>query len=76
MSQQPVPFYPLDAFGVWREARDTSMEAWLKMRDASMEAWSKIMIDFVNSDAYSQATNTWLDAYLTTSQPFHVCNRL
>jgi len=28
------------------------------------------MIDFVNSEAYSQATSQWLDTYLTLSQPF------
>lgn len=45
-------------------------EPWRATRDASLEAWSKIMIDVVNSEAYSQATSQWLDAYLTLSQPF------
>ena len=40
------------------------------VRDASMQAWSKMMIDFVNSEAYSEATAQWLDTYLTMSQPF------
>jgi len=41
-----------------------------KMRDTSMEAWSKMMIDFVNTEAYAQATGTMLDAWLATSSPF------
>jgi hypothetical protein len=27
------------------------------MRDGNLEAWSKLMIDLVNSEAYSQATS-------------------
>ena len=34
-----------DPFGVWKQARD-----------ANLEAWSKMMIDFVNSDAYARAS--------------------
>ena len=41
------------------------------LRDINLEAWSKIMIDLVNSEAYSRATSQWLDTYLTLSQPFH-----
>lgn len=40
------------------------------MRDASMETWSKMMIQVVNTDAYSQATGAMMDAWLTTSAPF------
>jgi len=40
------------------------------MRDANLDAWSKMMIQLVNSEAYSQATGTVLDAWLTTSAPF------
>jgi len=54
---------PFDPWG-------SSMAAWKGMRDSSMEAWSKAMIDFVNSEAYSQATGQALDTYLTVSQPF------
>jgi hypothetical protein len=54
---------PFDPWG-------SSMAAWKGMRDSSMEAWSKAMIDFVNSEAYSQATAQALDTYLTVSQPF------
>lgn len=50
---------PLDPFGTWRT-----------MRDASMESWSKMMIDVVNSDAYSQVMSRWADTYFTVSQPF------
>src|SRR5947209_14767758 len=59
MSKQPDITNPLDPLGTWRAARD-----------ASLESWSKMMIDLVNSEAYSQATAQWLDAYLTLSQPF------
>jgi hypothetical protein len=40
------------------------------MRDANMETWSKMMLQLVNSEAYSKATGTMLDAWLTTSTPF------
>ena len=40
------------------------------LRDANLEAWSKVMIELVNSEAYSRATSQWLDGYLTMSQPF------
>ena len=45
-------------------------EAWRGLRDANMEVWSKMMIESVNSDAYSQATGAMLDSYLTASGPF------
>ena len=35
-----------------------------------MDAWSKMMIQFVNTEAYAQATGAMLDAWLTTSAPF------
>jgi hypothetical protein len=61
MSQQKPPDMPnpLDPFGAWKTLRDTNMET-----------WSKAMIEFVNSDAYTQATSAILDSYLTMSQPF------
>ncbi len=59
MSLQPEQSNQLDPF-----------EAWRKLRDANMEAWSKTMIDLVNSEAYTQATNLWLNTFLTASQPF------
>ena len=57
-SRQEAP-NPLDPFGAWKA-----------MRDANMDTWSKAMIEFVNSDAYTQATSAILDNYLTMSQPF------
>ena len=59
MSKQPDITNPLDPLGTWRAARD-----------ASLESWSRMMIDLVNSEAYSQATSQWMDTYLTFSQPF------
>src|SRR6266436_7213340 len=59
MSTQPETPELFDPFGPWRVTRD-----------ATLETWSKLMIDFVNSEAYSQATSQWLDTYLTLSQPF------
>jgi polyhydroxyalkanoic acid synthase PhaR subunit len=46
------------------------MEPWRGMRDAYLDVWSKAMVDMVNSEAYSQATGTMLDTYLTVSAPF------
>jgi hypothetical protein len=40
------------------------------MRDSSMEAWAKMMVQLVNTDAYSEATAHMLDAWLTASSPF------
>ena len=59
MSKQPENNDLLDPMAAWRAARD-----------ASLESWSKIMIEFANSETYSQATGQWLDSYLTFSQPF------
>ena len=58
MSTQPDIPHTLDPFGTLRA-----------MRDANLESWSKMMIDLVNSEAYSQATAQWLDTYLTMLQP-------
>ena len=46
------------------------LEPLRSLRDANLEALSKVMMDLVNSGAYSRATSQWLDAYLTLSQPF------
>ncbi len=40
------------------------------MRDQNMEGWSKMMVQLVNTDAYSQATAKLMDTWLTTSAPF------
>lgn len=44
--------------------------AWRTMRDANLDTWAKMMVQFVNSDAYAQATASMLDSYLTASEPF------
>lgn len=61
MSGQPRPEVPnpFDPFGTWKQ-----------MRDSNMDAWSKMMLDFVSSEQYTQATSAILDQYLTMSQPF------
>lgn len=58
-SKPPDSLNPLDPFGTLRT-----------MRDANLDAWSKMMIEFVNSEAYSQIMSRWADAYFTVSQPF------
>lgn len=47
------------------------LEAWRGMRDAGMDAWAKVMTDAVQTDTYAQTSGAILDAYLTTSAPFH-----
>jgi hypothetical protein len=59
MSQTNTTFNPFDPTGVFKN-----------MRDANMDTWSKMMIELVNTDAYSQATGTLLDGWLSTSAPF------
>jgi hypothetical protein len=70
MSKEPEPADPLDPFDTLNMMRNASLKTWYSMRDAGLESWSKIMIDLVNSEAYSQASAQWLDTYLTVSQPF------
>ncbi len=70
MSEQQETPNPLDPFDTWTAMRDASLKSWTAMRDANLETLSKMLIDLVNSEAYSQATSQWLDAYLTISQPF------
>jgi hypothetical protein len=69
MSEQRETINPLDPFDTLNTMRDANLKSWQTMRDASLESWSKMMIDLVNSEAYSQATSQWLDTYLTVSQP-------
>jgi polyhydroxyalkanoate synthesis regulator phasin len=59
MSQTNDTFNPFDPTGMFKN-----------MRDANMDAWSKMMLQFVNSAAYAEATGTMLDAWLTSSVPF------
>ncbi len=58
-SQKDVPFNPFDPTGMFKD-----------MRDSTMDAWSKMMIQMVNTDAYAQATGAMLDAWTSTSAPF------
>jgi hypothetical protein len=41
-----------------------------EMRNSGMEAWSKMMVDLVNTDAYSEATGKMLNVWLSNSAPF------
>ena len=59
MSEQNESFNPFDPTGMFKN-----------MRDTNMDAWSKMLIQFVNTDAYAQATGTMLDGWLSTSAPF------
>jgi hypothetical protein len=59
MSQSNETINPFDPTGILKT-----------MRDSSMDAWSKMMIAFVHTDAYAQATGAMLDAWLTASAPF------
>jgi hypothetical protein len=59
LSQTNDGFNPFDPTGMMKS-----------MRDASMDSWSKMMIEFVNTEAYAKATGAFLDAWLTSSLPF------
>jgi hypothetical protein len=59
MSEKNDTVNPFDPTGMFKS-----------MRDANLESWSKMMIQLVNTDAYSQATATMLDTWLTASAPF------
>jgi hypothetical protein len=59
MSQTNNTFNPFDPAGIFKS-----------VHEAGMDAWSKAMIQFVNSEAYAQATAAMLDAWLTTSALF------
>ena len=61
MSEQQETPNPLDPFDTWTAMRDAGLKSWTAMRDANLEALSKMLIDLVNSEAYSQATSQWLD---------------
>ncbi|MGE0758740.1 MAG: hypothetical protein AB7F89_26255 [Pirellulaceae bacterium] len=59
MTQKSEPFNPFDPAGVFKE-----------MRDTSMDAWAKSMLQLVHTDAYAEATGAMLDAWLSGSAPF------
>jgi hypothetical protein len=45
-------------------------EMWRELRDSYMDAFAKVMTDAVNSDAYAKTTGAMLDACLSASSPF------
>jgi hypothetical protein len=59
MSHPNETFNPFDPTGMFKN-----------IRDANMDAWSKMMIQFVNTDAYAEATGAMLNTWLATSAPF------
>ncbi len=59
MTQSNGEFNPFDPTGMLKG-----------MRDSNMEAWAKMMVEYVNTDAYAESTGAMLDAWLTTSSPF------
>lgn len=59
MTQKNETFNPFDPTGMFKDMRDTTMDGWAKM-----------MVELVHTDAYSQATGSMLDAWLTSSGPF------
>jgi len=59
MAQTNNDFNPLDPTGMFKQ-----------MRDTNMQAWSKTMIELVNTEAYAEATGAMLDAWLAASGPF------
>jgi hypothetical protein len=58
MNQKNDAFNPFDPTGVFKE-----------MRDTSLDAWAKAMVEIVNTDAYAEATGSMLDAWLSRSGP-------
>lgn len=59
MSNNSEPFNVFDPTGVFKN-----------MRDSGLEAWSKMMLELVNSQAYAEAQGAMLDAWLANSAPF------
>lgn len=40
------------------------------VRNENMDVWAKMMVQFVNTEAYADATGKMLDAWLGSSAPF------
>ncbi len=59
MTEKTDPFNPFDPTGMFQT-----------VRAANVDAWSKMMIEFVNSDAYAKVNGTLLEAWLSTSTLF------
>jgi len=55
MTQANDSFNPFDPTGMLKG-----------MRDSNMDAWAKMMVEFVNTDAYAESTGAMLDAWLTS----------
>lgn len=59
MSEEKPPFDIFDPTGMLKS-----------LRGQSMDAWSKMMVQFVNTDEYAEATASALNTWLTSSTPF------
>jgi hypothetical protein len=59
MSDSNNKFDVFDPMGVFKS-----------MRNENMDAWAKMMVQFVNNEAYADATGKMLDAWLSNSGPF------
>lgn len=59
MNNSKESFNPFDPTGMFKEMRDTNMDAMAKM-----------MTQLVNTDAYAESTGKMLDAWLSSSAPF------
>ena len=60
MTTSDGEFNPFDPTGMFKN-----------MRDSNMDAWAKMMVNLVQSEAYAESTAAMLDAWLTSSGPFH-----
>ena len=59
MSENKESFNPFDPTGMFKEMRDTNIDAWAKM-----------MGEAVQTDVYAESTGKMLDAWLSSSTPF------
>jgi hypothetical protein len=59
MPKNDTTFNPFDPTGMFKN-----------IRESNMDAWAKMMIDLVNTDAYAQVTGQMLDTWLSNSAPF------
>lgn len=58
MAENNNDFDPFDPTGMFKE-----------MRNSNMDAWAKAMTHFVNTDAYAKASGEMLDSWLSNSAP-------
>jgi hypothetical protein len=59
MSEDNNRFDPFDPTGMFKS-----------LRNEQMDTWAKFMVQFVNNEAYADATGKMLDAWLSNSGPF------